>query len=205
MARRPLLVGVVAAVVAAAAAVPLVLWLAPRAPDAASFRGSQPPVRITLPEFELRDHGGEPLRSSALGGRVAVVTFLETQCRQACPIIADQIREGARRLTPDERGRVAFLAVSTHPGDDTPASVGEFLRRHRVRGTLRYLVGTESELRPVWKAFQVLAAADSGNPDIHSAPVRIYDRDGVWVSTLHPGVDLSPDNLVHDIRAALTR
>jgi hypothetical protein len=33
--------------------------------------------------------------------------------------------------------------------------------------------------------------------------VRIYDREGVWVATLHAGVDLSEDNLLHDIRAAL--
>jgi len=33
--------------------------------------------------------------------------------------------------------------------------------------------------------------------------VRIYDRDGVWVSTLHAGADLTTENLVHDVRVAL--
>jgi hypothetical protein len=33
--------------------------------------------------------------------------------------------------------------------------------------------------------------------------VRIFDRRGIWVSTLHAGIDLTPANLVHDIRAAL--
>ena len=44
---------------------------------------------------------------------------------------------------------------------------------------------------------------ESGEDTLHSAPVRIYDRDGVWVAMLHAGVDLSENNLLHDIRAAL--
>jgi len=58
-------------------------------------------------------------------------------------------------------------------------------------------------MRPVWKQFAVLPAAETGNADIHSADVRIFDRRGLWVSTLHAGVDLTPTNLVHDIRLAL--
>jgi hypothetical protein len=81
--------------------------------------------------------------------------------------------------------------------------VRSFLRRHRVAGILRYLVGTESELRPVWDAFHVLPSVDTGDDEIHSAPVRLFDREGVWVATLHAGVDLTPANLAHDVRVAL--
>jgi hypothetical protein len=41
--------------------------------------------------------------------------------------------------------------------------------------------------------------------DFHSADVRVYDRTGRWVSTLHAGVDLTPQNLAHDIKTALER
>jgi copper oxidase (laccase) domain-containing protein len=37
---------------------------------------------------------------------------------------------------------------------------------------------------------------------VHSAPVRIYDRRGRWVSTLHAGVESTATNLVHDLRQA---
>ena len=70
-------------------------------------------------------------------------------------------------------------------------------------GSLRYLVGSEAALRPVWSAFQVLPALDTGSSDIHSAPVRIYDRKGVWISTLNAGADLTPANLAHDVGVAL--
>lgn len=171
--------------------------------DSGPYRGSITPGNIRLPAFTLKEWNGNRVDSRRLGGRVVLVTFLETKCREACPIIADQIGMGLERLSASERSRVYALAVSTHPGDDTPANVREFLRVHRVFGELHYLIGTEARLRPVWRSFHILAAFDSGDADTHSAPVRIFDRSGKWVSTLHPGVDLTPANLAHDVRVAL--
>lgn len=58
-------------------------------------------------------------------------------------------------------------------------------------------------MRRVWSAFKTLSSLESGQDTVHSAPVRIYDRTGVWVTTLHAGADLTEANLVHDIRVAL--
>jgi hypothetical protein len=33
--------------------------------------------------------------------------------------------------------------------------------------------------------------------------VHIDDRNGVWVSSLHPGIDLRAANFAHDLRRAL--
>jgi hypothetical protein len=55
----------------------------------------------------------------------------------------------------------------------------------------------------VWNEFQVLSSLESGHDTLHSAPVRIYDRRGMWVATLHAGADLTEANLAHDIRVAL--
>ena len=110
-------------------------------------------------------------------------------------------REGLELLAPGERGNVQAVAISVHPGDDTPASVRQFLQRNRAEGDLRYLTGSEQELRPVWNAFQILPALDTGDADTHSASVRIFNREGEWVSTLHAGVDLSPQTLAHDLVA----
>jgi hypothetical protein len=51
----------------------------------------------------------------------------------------------------------------------------------------------------------VVAAEQTGNADVHSSDARIFDRNGMWVSTLHVPVDLTPANLVHDIRVALRK
>jgi len=119
-------------------------------------------------------------------------------------VIAAAIGEGMRLLSPDERRQAVALAISTHPGDDTRASVEAFLRRSRARAELVYLVGSEDELRPVWREFDVLSALDTGDPDLHSSPVRVYGRDGRWSSTLTAGADLTPENLRHDLLEAMT-
>lgn len=170
--------------------------------DARPFRGGTPPPGQILPRFRLRDHRGEALGPADLAGKVVLVTFLDTQCTDACPIIASQIGHGLRLLTPAERGDVVAVAITSDPKGDTPRSVGTFLRNHRAAG-LRYLIGSEPELRPVWDAFHVLPSVDTGDDEVHSAPVRIFDRTGTWVTSLHPGADLTPASLAHDIRIAL--
>ena len=191
-----------AGVATVAVAVPVTLQ-AVSSPAPRDFRGSQPPARIELPPFSLRDHEGRRLDSRSLQGKAVLVTFLDTKCRESCPIIAGEIRQGLALLNPDERAETAAVAISVQPEDDTPDTVRAFLRQHRIEGSLRYLIGSEAELRPVWSRFQVLPALDSGSSDIHSAPVRVYDRAGVWVSTQNAGADLSPENLAHDLRLAL--
>jgi cytochrome oxidase Cu insertion factor (SCO1/SenC/PrrC family) len=132
-----------------------------------------------------------------------LVTFLDSHCTEACPIIASQIARALDSLDAEEQALITPLAISTDPIEDTPASVRDFLRKNRAEGRLRYLVAPVEELRPVWDAVQIAASYDTGVDTLHSAPVRIYDRNGVWFSTLHAGADLMRENLVHDVRVAL--
>ena len=99
----------------------------------------------------------------------------------------------AVRALGDHAAHVEALAISVDPLRDTPAEIDAFLQRYRAKGALRYLNGSVAELRPVWKAFAVAAAYDTG-PE--HAPARcVFDRTGTWRSTLHPGVDLTAASL----------
>ena len=205
MTRRALLVVAAATIAAATVASVAIVALANFAGPASSgdtYRGSEPPAGIKLEAFALRSYRGNKVDSDQLAGKVVALTFLESKCTSSCPVIAFDVARGIERLSRKEREDVRAIAISTHPGDDTAANVREFLQERRATGTLDYLIGTEAELRPVWRRFDVLAALDSGNANTHSASVHIYNREGVWVSSLHPGVDLSPENLAHDLRMA---
>jgi protein SCO1 len=186
---------------AAALAVPAVLLFG-RGGSGVEFRGSQPPEGFVLPTFALRDDQGRRVRSDELRGKAVAVTFLDAQCTDACPVIAAQVGQAVRTLGTG-RSKIEVLAISVDPVHDTQAQIDSFLRRYRAKGELRYLDGTVAELRPVWKSFAVAASQDTGNSNLHSAPVRVYDRGGQWRSTLNAGVDLTPANLVHDLQAAL--
>ncbi|HUG64231.1 MAG TPA: SCO family protein [Gaiellaceae bacterium] len=169
------------------------------------YRGSEPPAGIAMPEFSLPNYDGRLIRSNALRGHVTVLTFLDSQCTESCPVIAWTVARVLDRLTRAERKDVEAVAISTDPAEDTPASVRRFLASNRANGKLQYVGGgePERELRRVWKAFQILSSLESGHDTLHSAPVRIYDRTGTWVATLHAGADLTEANLAHDILVAL--
>ena len=168
----------------------------------ADFRGSQPPEGLSMPAFEVELESGGVLRSDELRGEAVAVTFLDTQCTEACPVAAAQIGE-AMRLLDDDRDRVVALAFSVDPENDTERSIRGFLSRYRANGLIRYVDAPVEDLRPVWSGFQIQPSVDTGDSDLHSVPVRVYDTEGRWRSTLHPGVDLTPANLAHDLEAAL--
>jgi protein SCO1 len=167
------------------------------------YRGGQPPPGVHLAAFALRDQRDQTVTTRGLAGKIVVFTFLDSACKDSCPIIAGAIAAAIDRLSPGERKQVAALALTVNPATDTPRSVIRFLRARNAYGKLDFLLGTVQTLKPVWKKFGVIPATETGDADIHSADVRIFDRHGIWVATQHPGVDLTPANLAHDIRVAL--
>lgn len=171
-------------------------------PPPGPYRGSEPPKGIMAPGFALKNYRGKLIRMSALRGKVVLVTFLDTDCKTKCPLIASAIGDALRLLSPSERRQVAALALTVNPPSDTPATARAFLRQRQALG-LDFLLGTMKQMRPIWRAFHIVAAAETGNADIHSADARIYDRGGEWVATQHLPPDLTPKNLAHDLRRAL--
>ncbi len=211
--KRPVLLALIAAVIVVPAAAGLLIHAltsgssvtpAASGPPSGACRGSEPPAGIRLPAFTLRDYRGDVVRTSALRGKVVLVTFLDTDCKTKCPVFASDIGAGLRLLSGSEHRQVVALALTVNPARDTPASVRAFLRRRHALG-IDFLLGTAKQLRPIWKAFHVVSAAETGNADVHSSDARVYDRSGVWVSTLHLPVDLTPANLAHDLRTALAQ
>jgi protein SCO1 len=194
--------------IAIAGAVPLILALAGlfllRDADASpAYRGSRPPSGMQAADFRLRNYTGREVALSELRDNVLVLTFLDAQCKESCPLIAATAPRALARLDAEDRGRVAFVAISTDPREDTPAAVRSFLRRYGAEGTLEYLIGPEGSVRRAWQDYGVLASEVTGSDTMHSAPVRIYAPGGEWVSSLGAGADLSPRNLAHDIEVAL--
>lgn len=172
-------------------------------PSDGRYRGSEPPARITIPGFALPSYRGDEVSTARLKGKVVLLTILDAQCTDVCPILASVVAGTVDRLTRDERRQVRAFGITGDPAEDTAREVSAFLAKQHAVGRLDYLLGTEKELRPVWTALQILPSLDTGRDTLHSAPLRIYDRDGVWVATLHAGVDLTEENLLHDIRTAL--
>jgi cytochrome oxidase Cu insertion factor (SCO1/SenC/PrrC family) len=148
-------------------------------PRAGPYRGSEPPGRNELAPFALASYRGDRISSARLRGKVVALTFLESKCTEACPIIAVQVARGIDLLTPSKRRQVRAIAISTQPFDDTRQNVRRFLARRHAIGRLDYLIGTEAELRPVWRRYHILSDILAANQlgralfsELYAVPAR---------------------------------
>lgn len=167
------------------------------------LRGSALPAQLTqraAPPIRLRDADGRVVDTGALAGRPYAVTFLYTQCPDVCPLIGQQVKQGLEQLGPAGRD-APVLIVSVDPRGDTPEAVRVWARRQRMPPNVRYLVGSEAELRPVWAAYYA-TPQDVTRPETstHSAAVWLIDADGRRRTKLDAGQGIRPEDLAHDLR-----
>ena len=172
-----------------------VLLVRPAAEPATGPTGFAGAVRPAIPpqDFVLRDQDGKRVALSDFRGRVTVLTFLYSTCRDTCPVTATTIRGALDDLGHD----VPALAVSVDPANDTPASAQRFLAQRRLTGgRLRFLLGDRATLAPVWDAYGIRPEGDGFD---HSAYVLLIDRAGRQ-RVGFPVAQLTSESLVHDIR-----
>jgi protein SCO1/2 len=106
------------------------------------------PARELAYDFHLRDQNGRPASLADERGKVVVMAFLYTSCRDVCPAGGAIMADAVRRIGGD---RAIAYAVSVDPVGDTPARARAWLKgRGFTPHDARYLLGTRAQLRPVW-------------------------------------------------------
>jgi protein SCO1/2 len=158
----------------------------------AGFDGSLPPDNLPPADFALRDQDGRVARLGDYRGGPVILTFMYSTCRDVCPLTAYQIRGAMDQIGRD----IPTLAISVDPKNDTELNAKRFVNRTGLTGRMRFLLGTEKELAPIWKAY---AIRPQGKGFDHSAYVLLIDGQGrrrvSW-----PTDKLTPEGLAHDLR-----
>ncbi|HEX7290581.1 MAG TPA: SCO family protein [Conexibacter sp.] len=155
------------------------------------------------PPIRLDDARGGAFDTRTLAGRPYLVTFLYANCPDVCPLIGAQLRETLARLGADAR-RVAVVAVSVDPRGDTPAAVRAWLERQREPRQFRYLVGTQRELEPVWRAWYAAPQIPGDPESAHTAIVWLVDARGRLTAKVAAGRPFDAAGLADDVRSMLT-
>ena len=212
---------------ASLAPLPIALLLAcamPASPD--SFEGTVLTANAPATDFRLTDQFGESVALSDFKGKVALLTFLYTDCPDVCPIAANHLRQASRLLSEDGAD-IAIVVVSVDPEGDSVEAARAYSERWGMSERWAYLVGSEEALRPIWAAYYIdpylhgpgrdgasaesasaqpqtasgggvsALAAQSGRI-IHSAPIYLIDADGIMrvVFTM----PFETEDLVNDVR-----
>ena len=157
-----------------------------------AFEGATLPPRVRAPDFSLRDQRGRRVTMKEYRGTPVVVTFLYSHCHDTCPIQAQQIKGALDQLGHD----VPALAISVDPTRDTPKSVDRFDAEQGIGHRLRWVLGRESQLRPLWERYGTTQELPSQE---HLARLVLIDKRG-FQRIGYPSQQVTPERLAHDIR-----
>ena len=135
--------------------------------------------------FELRTHDGKVVRDKDFRGRVMVVFFGYSRCRQACPAGLQALTEALEELGSQASDIVPIL-ITIDPAYDTPERLAAYVDRYHPR--MIGLTGSEAAIKAVAKAYYAHfrriddPTAPGGYTISHQALFYVIGRDGKYVT-----------------------
>lgn len=150
------------------------------------------------PEIALKNSLGQPVRLSDFRGKAVYLMFIYDHCPDVCPLMVSSFHTALSRMTPAERAKAEIVAVSVDPKGDTPKTVNAFLAERLMAGKMQYLLGTKTQLTPVWKDWGIKVETSPENREQvgHSAFVYGITASG-RVKALYPS-NFKAGWIVHD-------
>ena len=111
------------------------------------------------PALDLTDQRGASWTLGQVRGQVAVLTFVNAECNDICPVLADEIAQADHLLGP-RAASVHFVVVNTDPLETSLVVTPPVLTRTGLGGlpNVTYLTGTLPDLSRVWRAYGVTVA-----------------------------------------------
>lgn len=144
-----------------------------------SYQGAE--LSGDAPDFKLTDQNGELVRLSDFGGKVIVLTFMDSQCREVCPLTASQLIQTYKSLEPKDAGQVAFLAVNANAEANSVADVLHATQSWRLEEipSWHFLTGEPEDLGSVWRDYGIGVTNDPDARELlHTSGIFLIDQNG---------------------------
>jgi len=132
----------------------------------------------TAPDFRLIDQNGSDVSLSDFQGKVIVLTFMDSKCKDTCPLTGAHFRKAYQQLNQNEGSRVVFLGVNVNVEANTVADVLETTHAWHLDEipSWHFLTGSRGNLEPVWKDYGISAMPNpDGNSIMHTPGVFLID------------------------------
>jgi protein SCO1/2 len=104
-----------------------------------------------LPNAAVLNQRGEPLRlyDDVLKGKIAVISFIYTSCRDICPVVAARLSQLEDKLG-DAVGRdIFFVSISIDPVTDTPEKLKEYAEAFQAGPGWSFLTGKPEDMEAI--------------------------------------------------------
>ena len=154
------------------------------------------------PDFALTDQDGQALAMRDLRGKLILVVFLDPECFDSCPLLANQLATSVRDLGVAS-GAVSILAIDVNPVFNSVSDVRTFTREHGLDSLAgwHFVTGTTAEVGSVLAAFgEGVSVPDVGMIG-HPQSVYLFGRAGEELGVLN---DTANDDLAESYVALIT-
>jgi cytochrome oxidase Cu insertion factor (SCO1/SenC/PrrC family) len=129
------------------------------------------------PGFVLRDQQGRETSLAQFRGKVVLLTFIDPECTQICPLTTQSMVEALKILGPAAASHVQLLGIDVNPHKTQVADVAAYTRSHELQERWRFLTGSPAQLESVWRNYDVYVNAASDDIE-HEAIVYLIDGNG---------------------------
>ena len=161
------------------------------------------PIIGPAPAFSLDSSRGARIKLADLRGKVLAVTFIFTTCTDSCPILTAKLAEVGRALGADFGPRIAFVAISVDPLNDTPARLRDYAGAHRADSSgWHFLTGAPGDIDRVVRGYGAYAKKNHSGSVDHLFLTSLVDRSG-RLRVQYIGTRFDPNELQRDLQALL--
>ena len=145
------------------------------AADARSYAGTD--LKGPAPSFTLTDQNGDTVSLSELEGRFVVLTFLDPNCSDICPLTTLHFAQTQAKLDDGLSERVVYLAINVNAASASLEQVADASQRWRSKELTRwhFLTGDPDELQSVWADYGIVVKPhpDKSGEVIHTPGVYL--------------------------------
>ena len=169
---------------------------------AVGMEGSLPRIG-PAPEFTLTTQDGNRLSLQELRGRVVLLTFIFTSCKDSCPLLTHKMATLQPRLGGDFGPNAFFVSITVDPERDTPAVLKRYAAAHGAKlAGWAFLTGTQAQVRTIVRRYGAFYRKIPGGDIDHASLTSLVDRNGT-LRVQYLGVRFDPDELFKDIQSLL--
>src|SRR5499425_781201 len=139
--------------------------------DTGSSLGGQP-----APDIHLVNQFGQHMALSQFRGKVVILSFVDSQCTNVCPLTTVSMLE-AKQLLGAAGSQVQLLGVDANPKAISRSDVMAYSRAHGMVNQWDFLTGSLAQLEAVWRAYHIAVQIERGMID-HTPALFVIDQRG---------------------------
>src|SRR5579863_5189123 len=130
------------------------------------------------PDFTLMNQFGQPVSLSSLRGHEVVLAFIDSRCKDVCPLTAQIMYDAKSRLKASSASQVELVAINANPTATSVAVVQAWSIAHGMLHQWLFLTGSAKQLESIYHLYHVYVQVDSSGRDIHDPITFIIDAQG---------------------------